>query len=325
MPSPSSSLATQRPDLAASLEEFDLEMNQAGFVATAVFPVINVAKQAGNFGKIPIEQLLQERETARAPGTGYARGNWNFQPATYACQEHGAEEPIDDRERQMYADYFDAELIATRRAMSAVMVNAEKRVAAAVFNASTWTGSSLTTGVSTEWSTADSATPIADVHGAKQKVYDNSGLMANAAIMTWKVFENLRICDDITSLVKYQNYMDARSGKMSMEGVAAALGVERLIIAGGVKNTANEGKAASLSPIWDDEYCMVCRVATSNDFREPCIGRTFHWAGDGSQMDGRVESYREEQTRSDIVRVRHDVDEVNLYTEAGHLLSNITE
>jgi hypothetical protein len=65
---------------------------------------------------------------------------------------------------------------------------------------------------------------------------------------------------------------------------------------------------------------MVCRVATGNDFREPCIGRTFHWAGDGSSIDGAIESYRDEVVRSNIIRVRHDVDEVVLYAQAGHLL-----
>lgn len=324
MPSPSSTLATQRPDLAASLEEFDLEMNMNGFIGSQVFPVVNVAKQAGNFGKIPIEQLLQERETLRAPGTNYSRGTWTFQPATYSCEEHGAEEPIDDREKAMYADYFDAELVATRRAMSAVMVNAEARVAAAVFNASTWTGASLTTGITNEWDDFTNAVPADDVHAAKLKVWANSGLMANALIVNWKVFQNLTQCDDIINRVKYQGYMDARPGAINAQALATALGIDRIIVAGGLKNGANEGQAASLSPLWSDEYAMVCRVATSSDFREPCIGRTFHFTGDGSQVDGRVESYRDEAVRSDIVRVRHDVDEIVLYTEAGHLLSNVT-
>jgi hypothetical protein len=65
---------------------------------------------------------------------------------------------------------------------------------------------------------------------------------------------------------------------------------------------------------------MVCKVATGQDFREPCIGRTFHWAGDGSGIDGTIESYRDETVRGDVIRVRHDVDEIVLYKQAGHLL-----
>ncbi len=99
MASPSSSLATLRPDLATFLE-FDLESEKAGYIATQVFPVVDVLSQAGVFGKIPIEQLLQQRETKRAPGSGYARGNFTFTTGTYACEEHGAEEVVDDREAE---------------------------------------------------------------------------------------------------------------------------------------------------------------------------------------------------------------------------------
>jgi hypothetical protein len=50
----------------------------------------------------------------------------------------------------------------------------------------------------------------------------------------------------------------------------------------------------------------------------------FHWSEDGSSPGGTVESYRDEIVRGNIIRVRHDVDEVVLYAQAGHLLSNIT-
>jgi hypothetical protein len=69
---------------------------------------------------------------------------------------------------------------------------------------------------------------------------------------------------------------------------------------------------------------MVCRVATGLDIREACIGRTFHWSADGSSIGGTIEEYRDETVRSAIIRVRHDVDEVVMYPQAGHLLSNIT-
>jgi hypothetical protein len=96
-------------------------MDQAGYVCDKVFPVIDVASQAGNFGMIPLDQLLQERDTKRAPGSGYARGKWNFIPDSYVTVEHGAEEPVDDNEAQMYSDYFDAEQISGLRARDAVL------------------------------------------------------------------------------------------------------------------------------------------------------------------------------------------------------------
>lgn len=324
MPSPTSALSTQRPDLAASFEEFDVMMDAQGFIGQRVLPVVDVMKQSGNFGKIPIEELLQNRDTNRASGGGYNRGEWSFEPSTYACEEHGVEEPVDDREAEMYRDYFDAEVVAATRAMRAVIEAQERRVAAAVFNATTWTGADLTTGITNEWDDATNATPIADVEAAVQKVYDGSGLWPNALIINRKVFRNLRNCDEIIDRVKYQGFVDARPGNITVQALAQVFDLDQIIVAGGTKNTANEGQSASLSPIWSGEYAMVARVATSNDFREPCIGRIFHWAGDGSSTDGTVETYRDETVRADIVRVRHDVDELILYPQAGHLLSNIT-
>lgn len=320
MPSPTSALATQRPDLAASLEEFDLAMDSMEFIGHRVYPVVPVAKQSGNFGKIPIEQLLQNRETKRAPGSGYNRGNWTFDKATYTCEEHGVEEPVDDREAAMYADYFDAEVVSTARAMRAVVEAQEKRIAAAVFNASTYTATTVTN----EWDDAANATPIADVEAKVQAIYGASGLWPNAMVINRKVFRNLRNVAEIVDRLKYQGFVDVRAEQITTSALAQVFDLPFLLVAGGTKNTANEGAAASLSPIWSDEYCWIGRIATTNDFREPCVGRIFHWASDGSDVDGRVETYRDERVRADIVRVRHDVDEVDLHTTAAGLLDNIT-
>jgi hypothetical protein len=324
MPSPSSSLATQRPDLATFLE-FDLESEKAGYIATQVFPVIDVQSQAGNFGKIPLEQLLQQRETKRAPGSGYARSNWTFEPATYATLEHGAEEPVDDREAKMYAEYFQAEQISTMRAFSSVLRNAEQRVADAVFNATTWTGSSLTTAITHEWDDATNCVPLTDVEAAVQKIYDNSGLWANALVINRKVFRNLRNSAQVIDRIESNGAGNAaKASDITAQMLATAFDLEYIIVAGTSKNGAKEGQAASPTQIWSGEYAMVCKIATGPDMRDPCIGRTFHWSQDGSSIGGTVESYREEAVRADIIRVRHDVAEVVLYPQAGHLLSNIT-
>ena len=326
MPSPTSSLATQRPDLATFLE-FDLESENAGYIASQVLPVMSVASQAGNFGKIPLEQLLQQRETRRAPGAGYARGNWTFDKATYATEEHGAEEPVDDREAKMYAEYFDAEQVSTMRAFSSVLRNAEQRVADAIFNATTWTGSPLTTVVTNEWDSnhTTTAVPITDVEAAVNKVYDGSGLWPNALIINRKVFRNLRNLDQIIDRIESAGAGNpSKPSDITEQMLAAVFDLDYVIVAGTSKNGAKEGQAATPTQIWSSEYAMVCRIATGNDMREACIGRTFHWSNDGSSIGGTVESYRDEVIRGNVIRVRHDVDEVVLYPQAGHLLSNVT-
>jgi hypothetical protein len=310
----------------ATFLEFDLESEKAGYIATQVFPVIDVMSQAGNFGKIPIEQLLQQRDTKRAPGAGYARGNWTFEPAVYATEEHGAEEPVDDREAKMYAEYFQAEQISTMRAFSSVLRNAEQRVADAVFGA-TWTGggATLTTSVSNEWDDAAACVPLTDVEAAVQKIYDNSGLWANALVINRKVFRNLRNSAQVIDRIESAGAgSPSKASDITVQMLAAAFDLDHIIVAGTSKNGAKEGQAASPTQIWSGEYAMVCKISTSSDMRDACIGRTFHWSQDGSSIGGTVESYRDETVRGDVIRVRHDVDELVLYAQAGHLLSNIT-
>ena len=225
----------------------------------------------------------------------------------------------------MFADYFDAEVISTMRAYSAVLRNAEQRVADAVFNTTTWTGGSLTTAITHEWDDAVNAVPITDVEAAVQSVYDGSGLWANALIINRKVFRNLRNSEQVIERINSAGAgSPSKASDVTTDMLAAIFDLEHIIVGGTSKNTANEGQSASVGQIWSDEYAMVCKIANSNDFREPCIGRTFHWSQDGSTPGGTIETYREEQTRADIVRVRHDVDEIVLYAEAGHLLSNVT-
>jgi len=326
MPSPSSSLATLRPDLATFLQ-FDLESDRSGFIASQVLPVVDVASQAGNFGKIPLAQLLQQRTTLRAPGAGYARGDFTFEPATYACEEHGAEDVVDDRQAKMYREYFDAEQIATMRAFSSVLRNAEQRVADAVFNTTTWNGGALTTGITNEWDEnhLTNAIPIQDVEAAVKKVYEGSGLWPNALIINRRVFRNLRNLNQIIDRVNSSGAGNAsKPSDITADMLAKVFDLDYVIVAGASRNNAKEGQAASPVQIWSNEYAMVCRVATTNDMAEPCIGRTFHWSEDGSSIGGAVETYREEAVRGEVVRVRHDVDEIILYAQAGHLLSNIT-
>jgi hypothetical protein len=324
MPTPSSSLSTLRPDLAAFFE-FDLEMQKRGYVSTRVLPVVETGLQSDNPGKVPLESLLFQADTKRSSGGNYNRGSYKFETFSYATEENGWEEVVDSRDEKRYRFLIDAEQIASARAMDVVLRNQEQRVAAAVFNTTTWNGASLTTGITHEWDDAINAVPLTDVEAAVRKVYDGSGLWANALVINRKVFRNLRNCDQIVERIQAAGAGDkVKASDITEAMLAAAFDLDYVIVAGSSKNNAVEGATASPTQIWSDEYAMVCKVATSNDMREPCIGRTFHWSDDGSSIGGTIEEYYEEQVRGKVIRVRHDTDEVIMYAQAGHLLSNVT-
>ena len=328
MATPSAGTTINRTELGATFHEFSTAMDRQGFIAPQVFRPRLVGTQKADAGKVPLKALLQARDTNRAPGTGYARSNFEFDKYSYETSEQGAEEVLDDRTLAMFRDLLDAETIHAERAIDAVLRKYEIQVAAALYDTAVWTGAALTTALTNEWDDASNATPIDDVEAARLKIIDGCGLVPNSLVVNRKQFFGLKNCDQIVDRVKYSGHTNPLD--ITPAAIAAALDLEQVLVAGGHKNTANEGQDASLSPIWSDEYAMLCRTATSDDPREPCLGRTFLWEGESAgvgtdeELAIIVEEYREEISRGSVIRARTDWDIVVMYVEAGHLLSNVT-
>jgi hypothetical protein len=319
MPAPNST-TFQRPDLGQSFEEFDLRSSMQGFIGLQVLPLFTVARQTANFSKVKVASLLAERLTTRAPGGGYARQDWEFEQDSYETVERGAEEVLDDRERAIYSYTLDFERIAAMRAMDAVLRDMERRIAAAVFNTGTFTGA-LTTAVTVAWTNPSTATPIDDMFAAHNTFKANAGVLPNALVINDVTFRALQRCDQVIDQLKYSGVDDPKRVTASM--LAALFNIDRIIVANTQRNSALQGQTATFANIWGSTQAMVCRIATSQDLKEPCLGRTFHWTGDGSSEGGTAEMYRDERVRADIMRVRIDVGEKLLHTSMGLLLTNV--
>lgn len=318
MPRPTSSTTLQRPDLAAIAYEYALAGADRGFIGQQIFPVFEVPQQSADYPVIPIEALLKAQDIGRAPRSGYNRGDYEFETGTYACVEYGWEEPVDDVERALYKRFFDAEEVATMRAVDILMRGYEKRVQAIVQSTSVITN---TAAISTAWSTSSTCTPKSDIETARRAMKAATGIVPNVLIMSEKVFELLMICSEVKDYTKYTNPTLLNSREQQRQILSVYLGLN-ILVGGSQYDSAKKGQSFSLADIWDDEYITLARVSGGGgDLREPCLGRTMLWTADSPQMLV-TEQYREEQTRSDIYRVRHYVDEAIIFAGAGYILSN---
>lgn len=319
-PTPSSSVRA-RPDIAGSFMEYDVEANMNRAIATRVLSKLETDTQSGTFGKVTLESLLRSADTKRQSGGGYNRGSFEFTDDSYATKENGFEVPVDKRNAKIYGDYFPAEMEAAKLARQTVLVNQEVRAAGLIFDSGTYN----TTAVSTEWDTVATAKPITDVESAVQRLYAK-GIIANALVMSWSVFRNLRHVDQIIDRITANGAgQSAKPDEITTAQLSTVFTLDHIIVGGMQKNTADEGQDAVLAPVWDDEYVAVTRIAEPDaPVSELCVGRTFHWSEDGSQIGGTFESYEDVTIRGDVVRNRMDTHEKILYTDALELLSNIT-
>lgn len=323
MPSPTSSLATLRPDLQAFFQ-YSYAEGQRYFIGQQVFPIFPVPEQSGNFGKVTLSSMLENSTpTNRAPLSGYNRRRYEFTSDSYATEENGIEELVDDRQAKMYANYLAAEVVAMQRALNTILTAAERRVAAIVADAAYYTAAASRHQTPAALWSAVGANPVADVESAWQKLLNNTGIRGNALIVNEKTFRTLRnnqvVIDRIASSGAGS---PTKADDITAAQMAAVFGIDRVLVAGGIYNSANVNASPAITSAWPN-HAMVCRIATTNDMMEPCIGRTFHWSEDGSLIDGRVESYREESSRSTVIRVRHETQEKALYRDLGVMIENV--
>lgn len=345
MAAPSSAIT--RLDLSISYGEFSLLANQQKFIGLKVLPPLAVEQEAASFAKIKLESYLSKVEdTERAPRGTYSRGDWDWTTDSYDVTEHGVEEIVDDAIVERYGDVVRCEQMATVRAINRILSRLEYDIAAAVFNTSTWTGASLTTAVSTAWTTASTADPIADIDAAHEKVNTGCGQDANTMILTKKGFRSLIRTSRVEGVLKYNaaeillalnQGLDANVWAKS-SGLCQLLQVDQILIGRGFKNTADLGQTASLSRMWDDTMAMLCVVhddGLNGDLENPMpqIGRTIFSVKNNEPLPGAddaglgsliFDEYREEQRRGSVFRPRNKRQVKILQAKCGHLLTNVT-
>lgn len=316
----------KREDLGLLYSEFDLAMNRNGFIGHRVMPILPRAQQSGKFPRIPIEELLVTLDSSRSPGGTYNRSKRSWDNDDYSTEEHGLEAALDDRTLKRYDDIIDAEMMEGEILENALLMEYERAVASAMFNATTF--AAHTGAITNEWDDFANADPIGDVNDAVSAVRLACGVKPNALVVNDTVFRNLINCDDIVARVKYQGFVDARPGAISASALAAALNIDEIIVAEAVYNTEDPGEAAVLSEVWSNEYALVARVAKTTNPMERCVGRTFMWAEEGALEGDRMaviaETYYEEERRGNTIRRRTDYGLKTMQVECGYLLSNVT-
>lgn len=315
MPRPST--AAERSDLRTVIYEAVDPAN--AFIGLRVLPLFRVDENTGQYPVIPPEVMFSVPDTRRSARGHYHRSDWEWQWDTFATVENGWEEPVDDRELNLYRRYFDAETAAGIRALKIILRRQEQRVAGMVFNPSNFAAHAVTN----EWDDHANATPIDDVKAGRKAIHDTIGIEPNTLILSYSTFLDLGLCDQIVDRIKYTTPAVQR-GDIAVDLLAQAFGVGQILVGGGLFNQAKKGQDADLAGIWSNEYAMLCRVSNSALLGgEPELGRTFLWTRE-SPTNTVVESYRDETVRGDVIRVRHDTDEEFISAECGYLMSNIT-
>jgi len=310
------SRAVPRADLGAAAMEF--VMNQADFVAGQVLPELPVKNKSGYIAVVTREGITREVDAKRQAAGGYNRDSFTAEDLLYACQEFGLEGPLPDDRRREYASDFDAELLTVQTTMRKLLVQREKRAAAAVFNTTTWltTDAQLyTTWAAAPWTTAGSDA-FDHVMKAKEIVRTNCGLTPNTLICNQTTINRLKNLTVIKAVIAY---VERGTDAALYSAISDLFGLPKIIVAKATTNSATEGQTFVGANIWSSDYAMVCVTSDAGPTPSPGIGRTPLWTPD-SPSSLVIESYYDNERRQEIFRCRHDVDELIVDKYFGHLM-----
>lgn len=306
--------AVPRADLGEAIREYDI--NAQTFIGLKVLPVRGVQKKAATMSVHTRESLLKTADVEAAKGAAANRIGLEFEDLAYACTKKKLEMPLLDEDKANYASDLELEFETAETLYHKLLMAQEIRIAALIFNTTTWTGASLYTDNSgAAWGTATSAV-IAQIAAAKTKVRDNAGVEPDALIIDAVNMDNLLKNDDILARFPGAAVVDER---MIRANLAAIFGLEHLLVGKKRYDSAKEGQAFVSASVWGDTYAMVAKISNGSIGRTPGLGRTILWTADTPE-NVTVDQYREEQTEGEIYRVKQYTDEKVFDKYFGHLM-----
>jgi len=301
----------------ADINQALIEAPQAdvGLIGAELLPLQNVQAKSGTYLKVQLAaaDLLSNNSAARAAGSEFQRGIRSFSSANYDTQEYGLEELLDDGVVTDLNRFFSYEAETARFLLRQIKLGHEVRVKEVIWNATTpFTSADQSPAVNytnTNIATIDVVRDVADAKLTLAK----SGYQANTVALSATVFQQIR------RSTKLQNQFfgvisDTGGRLLSEQEVAAALGVQKLLVGSAAINSANKGKAYSGSFIVPNDKIIVAQT-NGGEFTAGGIGRTLVWAADAAGFVS--ESYRDEARRSNVLRVRMNTDEVIIDPNAG--------
>lgn len=290
------------------------QLGEGQFNGEAIFPVIPVNAQDGRFHKLKFEEV----KTAVVDDTGDGRSAANevtheLDVDTWLTTLRKLKELVTERDAIRLGDLFDAEVSAADLLRYYIRLNREIRIATKV------EAITNTAAAAVAWGTPGTATPVKDVHDAKEQVTRNlNGMIASGrarmiGVGNSKARTDLVSTDDIKNRWTQGNTKSDLSD-LSDEQVATSLGLSSVHF-----STLSQAG----SDVWDNTKFTVALVSDDPMFKNvPRVGNILLWQ-DHIPEDLRVRTWDEDDPQGEWVLVETDTDEKLIEERAGFVITGV--
>lgn len=289
------------------LTDLSIGLKNPNFIWDLVAPVVSVDEKSGTYFIWTRDYWFRIFGEAggvkRAPEGPYRRVGYGVSTDTYDTDEYGYEKVTGDP--IVAASQTPQSLPERDVAFLTNLLEMELEVltAAELFVTGKWGTSNTLTGTD-QWSDFANSDPVGDFDTARGVVRKATGMEPDRAIMGIETWNDLK--EHPLILDKYKH---TQAGIMTEELVAAALGVNEIVVGKTAKNTAKENQSYVGANVWTDN-CLLIPAINAPALDTPAGAYTFMWDEVGN-IPWAVQEYRDEVIRSNVTRVlTHRVSKV---------------
>lgn len=274
--------------------------DEANFIASKVFPVVDVSKQSDkfyiydreNFNRSGQRKLLAPR--TRPERVGMSISNSNYFADVWGLATDFDQQTLANEDAALEIRAAGAKMLAHN-----MLIDREKDWVTNFFATTVWTNEvagdangSVGSGEVVYWSDYTNSTPIEDITDARRSVQLSSGGFKPNTLVVGKAVRD--------KLVNHPDILDRLDGGATVTNtalitdskLAEIFEVENFFVMEAVENTAAEGATESNSFIGGN-HAMLCYTPSSAGLMTPAAGLTFAWNSlPGASFDGlTVESF----------------------------------
>lgn len=302
---------------------------RGGFIADKVFPNIPVSKQSDRYYTYDRGFFNRSEMEVRAPNTESKGTEYKIDNTpTYYAPVYAVHHDIPDDRRANADSVLAPDREATELVTMKAMIKREVLWATKYFAGGIWTNdwdgvSSSPSGTNVlQWNDAAS-NPIEDVRFAKTTVRQSTGFAPNVLVLGQFVFDKLIDHPDIVDRIKY-GQTNGGPAVANEQALAAIMGVDRILIASAIQNTAVEGATNAHSFILGKKALLVY-AAPNPGLMTPSGGYTFSWTSRvASGPEGqRVSRFRMEHLKADRVEIEMAMDQKLVAADLGFFWDTI--
>lgn len=238
------------------------------YIMANLAPWVKVNKLSDKYFIFGKESFRVENTSLRAFGKPAREVDYTLSSDSYSCNAHAFKHFIPKDIEDNADTPLNLQTAATRFLTDKLQLAIEYAGAASLFVTGTYTNKVTLAGTA-QWSDAANSNPFDDVETAIDTIQKAVGKKPNKMAMGYAVYKIIRNHPDVLDRTKYVS-----KESITPETLAAAFGVEQVLVGRAIYDSAVEGQTASLGYVWGKNV-LLGYVESSPSIESPTLAYTF--------------------------------------------------